>query len=120
MDTETSGLSFDSAGFVFMIGLSYFVPDGLVVDQFILPDLSGERAFLEAVRATVERFDAFVTYNGKSFDVPMIHAREKVHFLPHAFDGLDGDAGLAAVLHEAGELEELAELDRPVDADRAQ
>ncbi len=88
MDTETSGLSFDSAGFVFMIGLSYFVPDGLVVDQFILPDLSGERAFLEAVRATVERFDAFVTYNGKSFDVPMIHAREKVHFLPHAFDGL--------------------------------
>ena len=34
--------------------------------------------------------------------------------------GLDGDAGLAAVLHEAGELEELAELDRPADADRAQ
>ena len=88
MDTETSGLSFDSAGFVFMIGLSYFVPDGLVVDQFILPELSGEKAFLEAVRVTVERFDAVVTYNGKAFDVPMIHAREKVHFLPPAFDGL--------------------------------
>ena len=44
--------------------------------------------------------------------------------LDPAVDGhvpaLDGDADLAAVLHEAGELEELAELDRPVDADRAQ
>jgi len=34
--------------------------------------------------------------------------------------GLDGYAGLAAVLHETGEFEELTELDRPADADRAQ
>ncbi len=88
MDTETSGLSSYSAAFVFMIGLSYFVPDALVVDQFILPDLSQERAFLEAVRETCSRFDAIVTYNGKAFDVPMIQAREKMLFVRDSFEGL--------------------------------
>lgn len=88
MDTETSGISNHSASFVFMIGLSYFTPDALIVDQFILPDLSQERAFLEAVRETCSRFDAIVTYNGKAFDVPMIQAREKMLFVRDSFEGL--------------------------------
>lgn len=88
MDTETSGLTFDSAAFVFMIGLSYFTTEGLTVDQLILPDLAHEEAFLEEIRAIVSRFELLVTYNGKAFDVPMIQSREKMLFLPGAFDAI--------------------------------
>lgn len=88
MDIETSGVSNHSAAFVFMIGLSYFTRDALAVDQFILPDLSQEMAFLEAIRDTCSRFDAIVSYNGRAFDVPMVQAREKMLFAAESFAGL--------------------------------
>lgn len=87
MDTETSGLSADASAFVFMIGLSYFTEKELIVDQLILPELGSEMAFIQAIRDIVAPFDAFVTYNGRGFDIPMIASREKMHFMAHGFDG---------------------------------
>lgn len=87
MDTETSGLSADASAFVFMIGLSYFTERELIVDQLILPELGSEMAFLQAIRDIAAPFEAFVTYNGRGFDIPMIVSREKIHFMAHGFEG---------------------------------
>lgn len=82
MDIETSGLSAEASGFVFMIGLGYFSDDEYIVDQLILPDLSAERAFLRQIELIYAKFDVLLTYNGKSFDQPMICNRAKFHRLP--------------------------------------
>lgn len=82
MDTETSGLSNGSGSFVFMIGLSYYQGSQYIVDQLILPDFTYESAFLRQIELTFQRFPILLTYNGKSFDVPMIASRGNFHRFP--------------------------------------
>ena len=81
-DTETSGLSNGSAGFIFMLGLGYFEGDSYIVDQLILPDLGDEPAFLRQTELIFSRFPVLVSYNGKSFDVPMLQSRLNFHLFP--------------------------------------
>lgn len=82
MDTETSGLSVNSASFVFMIGMGYYHEDQYLVDQLILPDLIYEKAFLYQIETTFARYPILLTYNGKSFDIPMIQSRCNFHMIP--------------------------------------
>lgn len=84
MDTETSGLSVASSAFVFMIGMGYFFEDSYIIDQLILPDLGEEKAFLAQIENTFARFDTILTYNGRSFDIPMISSRENFHYFPNS------------------------------------
>ncbi len=88
MDTETSGLSSAAAAFVFMIGMGYYSDNMYVIDQLILPDLGYEKAFLHQIEITFARFPVLLTYNGKSFDVPMIRSRGNFHFFPDFCAGM--------------------------------
>lgn len=81
-DTETSGLSTGSAAFIFMLGLGYFAGDNYIVDQLILPDLDYEKAFLRQAELIFSRFPVLLTYNGKSFDIPMLQSRLRFHMMP--------------------------------------
>jgi hypothetical protein len=75
-DTETSSLNLGSGAFVFLTGFSHFQEDGSVnVDQFFLPHPSEERAFIYAVQEFMDNFSILTSYNGKSFDVPMLRSR---------------------------------------------
>ena len=75
-DTETSSLNIGSGAFVFLTGFSHFQEDGSVsVDQFFLPHPSEERAFIYAVQEFMSNFVILSSYNGKSFDVPMLRSR---------------------------------------------
>ena len=75
-DTETSSLNLGSGAFVFLTGFSYFGEDGnLNVDQFFMPHPSQEKAFIFAVQEYIGKFKVLSSYNGKSFDVPMLHNR---------------------------------------------
>lgn len=75
-DTETSSLNLGSGAFVFLTGFSHFQEDGSVsVDQFFLPHPSEERAFIYAVQEFMGNFSILSSYNGKSFDVPMLRSR---------------------------------------------
>jgi len=87
-DTETSSLSLGSGAFVFLTGFSHFQEDGNVrVDQFFLPHPSEERAFIYAVQEFLGHFSILSSYNGKSFDVPMLHSRFIFHDMED--DGLE-------------------------------
>lgn len=81
-DTETSGLSNGSGSFIFMMGLGYFEADSYVVDQLILPDLSAESAFLRQTELIFGRYPILLSYNGKSFDIPMLQSRINFHMFP--------------------------------------
>lgn len=81
-DTETSGLSAGSGSFISMIGLGYFDNNNYIVDQLILPDLSSETAFLRQTELIFSRFPILLSYNGKSFDIPMLQNRIHFHMFP--------------------------------------
>lgn len=76
-DTETTGLSGGTGTIPFMLGFGFFHEDAFRVKIFILNDLNKEDEFLEEVDRFLSEhdFSASVTYNGKSFDFPLMEAR---------------------------------------------
>ena len=74
LDTETTGLS--GAGvFAFMIGLAYFEGDALIVRQYFARDQGEEPAMLMALAEKVNSLDGLITFNGRSFDLPLLENR---------------------------------------------
>jgi len=75
LDTETTGLSGGTGTLVFMIGLGYQSDEGFHLVQLFMRDPSQEMAFLSALNHFLKSFEVVVTFNGKSFDVPLLNTR---------------------------------------------
>ena len=58
------------------------------VRQFFLASFAAERVLLEAVAAAAGESGTVVTYNGKSFDVPLIDTRFQLHRMETPFAGM--------------------------------
>jgi len=98
-DTETTGLSTGAGTVIFMAAVARVDCDRITVRQYLLPDYPYEPALLCAVVADLASFERLVTYNGRTFDMPMLAARLTVHglfreqaTLPAAHDDLLPDA----------------------------
>jgi hypothetical protein len=87
MDLETTGLAGGAGTCAFLVGCAWFEDATLRVRQFLLPSYAAERALLEATATLAGPADTLVTYNGKSFDLPLIETRFLFHRLPLAFAG---------------------------------
>ncbi len=74
-DTETTGLG--GAGTVaFLVGLAWFDEAGaLHLEQLLVREPSQEAAVLRRVAALVEGSSLLVSFNGKSFDWPLLQTR---------------------------------------------
>lgn len=87
LDTETTGLAGGTGTYVFLVGLGYVTrasgTDEFVVRQYFLRDPREERAFLHALGALLDEFTTLVTFNGKSFDWPLLATRFTLQRLPH-------------------------------------
>jgi uncharacterized protein YprB with RNaseH-like and TPR domain len=75
LDTETTGLSGGSGVVAFLIGLAWRDGDGIRLAQYFLEDLDQEPALLWAVGQRVSRAGCLVTYNGRTFDWPLLQTR---------------------------------------------
>ena len=75
LDTETTGLSGGTGTYVFLIGVAHFAGEELILRQHLLLDLGAERAFIAALKTEIEPYRACASYNGKSFDLPIIRTR---------------------------------------------
>jgi uncharacterized protein YprB with RNaseH-like and TPR domain len=75
LDTETSGLAGGTGTFAFLIGIGKFTDKGFHLSQFFMRDPIEEPAQLAAVLGALDNCKALVTYNGKSFDVPLLNTR---------------------------------------------
>ena len=81
IDLETTGLSGGAGTVAFLVGCGYFDLGAFQVRQFLLTSYASERALLSAVAEFFRGADLIVTYNGKTFDVPVMETRWLFHRL---------------------------------------
>ncbi len=79
LDTETTGLGMGAGTVAFLLGLGFVDGDDFVVRQLLMRDYPEEPLLLQHYFDLLPRFDAFVTFNGKSFDLPLLQNRLIMH-----------------------------------------
>ena len=79
LDTETTGLSGGAGTLAFEIGLGFIDARGMVIRQYVMRDYGEESAMLAEIASLLPRFDTLVTFNGKSFDIPLLESRMVMH-----------------------------------------
>lgn len=79
LDTETTGLATGAGTVVFLCGLGRWDGQRFRVTQLFLPDHADEGAFLALLAAELPTGAWLVTYNGRSFDWPLLEARYRLH-----------------------------------------
>ncbi len=88
LDTETTGLSGGSGTLAFLVGIAVVENDAIELSQFLMTGFAGEAASLNAFADLLTPDDRLVSYNGKSYDLPLLITRFRMQALQHPFDGL--------------------------------
>jgi uncharacterized protein len=78
LDTETTGLAGGSGTCAFLVGIGRITPEGFRLKQYFMRDFEDEASQLAAIAADLEDAETLVTYNGKSFDVPLLETRYRM------------------------------------------
>ena len=87
LDSESTGI-YGSGTLAFLIGLGRFEVGGFRQVQLFLREPVEERAMLEVLNGAIGTNDALVTFNGKSFDLPLLHGRYLSNSAPPPFRNL--------------------------------
>ena len=82
LDTETTGLSGGTGTVVFILGLARERESVIEVRQFVLTGFVGETALLCGAYEWLSEATGLVTYNGLSFDIPLLLTRFRLAELP--------------------------------------
>jgi uncharacterized protein YprB with RNaseH-like and TPR domain len=85
VDLETTGLAGGAGTYAFLVGCGWFDAGVFRIRQFFLSTFAAERALLQALAELAAEVDTLVTYNGKTFDVPLIETRYLFHRLTTPF-----------------------------------
>lgn len=88
LDTETTGLSGGSGTCAFLIGVGSIDEEGFRVRQFFMRDYCEEASMLHSLHAYLARFEVLVTYNGKTFDQPLLETRYTMNRARHPFSSM--------------------------------
>jgi uncharacterized protein YprB with RNaseH-like and TPR domain len=88
LDTETTGLSGGSGTLAFLVGLAVVEADCIMLTQFLLTRFAAEAALLAEIGTGLSQQDRLVSYNGKSYDLPLLHTRFRMQGMTSPFDGL--------------------------------
>ena len=86
LDTETTGLA--AGACAFLVGVGSIDATGFRLRQFFLRDYADEPSLLARLSEYLAQFDVLITYNGKSFDQPLLEGRYHVARIPHPFGQL--------------------------------
>ncbi|MDX1978682.1 MAG: ribonuclease H-like domain-containing protein [Bryobacteraceae bacterium] len=100
LDTETTGLAGGTGTYAFLIGVGYLDGGAFRVKQYFLREPGEEASALEALNEQLAQFDVIVTYNGKSFDLPLLETRFRMARMRPPFDRM----GHLDLLHGARRL----------------
>jgi uncharacterized protein len=84
IDTETTGIRRGMGTTPFLFGMGRFEPGSraMVLEQVMAARLGQETPMLVRLHACAEQASAYVSFNGKSFDLPMLQQRMVLHRLP--------------------------------------
>lgn len=75
LDTETTGLAGGTGTYAFMVGIGFFAGEGFKLEQFFMRDPTEESALLAGLIHSMDPCQVLVTFNGKSFDAPLLNTR---------------------------------------------
>ena len=75
LDTETTGLAGGAGTLAFLVGVGFFDGDHFSVRQYFLRDPAEEFALVAALAELLEDCSGLVTFNGRTFDVPLLESR---------------------------------------------
>jgi len=75
LDTETTGLAGGTGTYAFLIGLAWWDAGGLQVEQLFMRDFTEEYSLLHELAARVAERPVLLTFNGKTFDWPLLENR---------------------------------------------
>ncbi|HUZ00435.1 MAG TPA: ribonuclease H-like domain-containing protein [Thermomicrobiaceae bacterium] len=79
LDTETTGLAGGTGTHAFLVGLGYFQDGRFVLRQLFMRGPADEAALLQLLRESLGRFRMLVTFNGRTFDWPLLETRFILH-----------------------------------------
>lgn len=75
LDIETTGLAGGTGTYAFLVGVGRYIGEEYHLAQFFLRDPSEEPAQLLALESFLAPCEVLVTFNGKSFDAPLLNTR---------------------------------------------
>ena len=78
LDTETTGLAGGTGTYAFLVGIAWWEGGGLEIEQFFMREYSEERSLLFALAERIAERPVLVTFNGKSFDWPLLETRYRM------------------------------------------
>ena len=88
IDTETTGLSGGSGTLAFLIGIAVVENAYMTLTQFLLTRFSAEAMLLRSFAESLMPHDRLVSYNGKSYDLPLLFTRFRMQALRQPFNEL--------------------------------
>jgi uncharacterized protein YprB with RNaseH-like and TPR domain len=89
IDTETTGLAGGSGTVAFMVGLGWVKGNRFVVHQYFISQLNHEEGMLEYIAEFAKNFTCLASYNGKSYDIPLLNTRYVMNRLTSAFEDFE-------------------------------
>jgi uncharacterized protein YprB with RNaseH-like and TPR domain len=88
LDLETTGLFSGAGTQAFLVGCASIEGTSIRVRQFLMPGFEHERTLLSEMQSWATAHGALCTYNGRTFDVPLIETRFMFHRVPCPLDGV--------------------------------
>jgi uncharacterized protein YprB with RNaseH-like and TPR domain len=88
LDTETTGLAGGTGTYAFLVGVGSIAEDGFRLRQFFMRDYGEEPSMLARLSEHLAQFDVLITYNGKTYDQPLLETRFRMVRARHPFDRL--------------------------------
>lgn len=75
LDTETTGVHVGAGMCPFLIGIGFYSNDRFEIHQLFIRDFAEEESMLSELGDWLQRFSVLVTYNGRTFDAPIVEGR---------------------------------------------
>ena len=89
LDTETTGLAGGTGTCAFLVGIGMIEDDGFRVQLYFMRDFDEEHAMLDALARTLANHETVVTFNGKTFDIPLLETRYCLKRERNPFQSMD-------------------------------
>jgi hypothetical protein len=89
LDTETTGLAGGAGTYAFLIGIGSIDDGGFRVRQFFMRNYAEEASLLHSLAEYLKHFDVLITYNGKSYDQPLLETRYTMCRARHPFGAME-------------------------------
>ena len=94
LDTETTGLAGGTGTYAFLVGFGWWEEERFVVEQFFMRNHGEEPSLLLDVLERLAERRVLVTFNGKSFDWPLLQTRFQMTRIGGG-PGASGSSGFA-------------------------